>query len=54
VGVSLQIITVLAFLLWPFLDHKKEDNILKRRALFAFFLAAIIGWVILTIWGKYS
>jgi ubiquinol-cytochrome c reductase cytochrome b subunit len=53
-GVSLQIIMVTLFLLWPFLDNKKEDNILKRRALFAFFLAAIIGWVILTIWGKYS
>ena len=53
-GVSLQIIMVTLLLLWPFLDRNKEDNILKRRALFAFFLAAIIGWVILTIWGKYS
>jgi quinol-cytochrome oxidoreductase complex cytochrome b subunit len=54
VGVSLQIIMVTLFLLWPFLDVKKEDNILKRRGLFAFFIVAIIGWVILTIWGKYS
>jgi ubiquinol-cytochrome c reductase cytochrome b subunit len=53
-GVSLQMIMVLVFLLWPFLDIKREDNILKRRALLAFFIAAIIGWVILTIWGKYS
>jgi len=40
--------------LWPFLDVKKEDNMLKRRALFAFLVAAIVGWVVLTIWGKYS
>ena len=53
-GVSLQIIMVTLFLLWPFLDVKKEDNMLKRRALFAFFVTAIIGWVVLTIWGKYS
>jgi ubiquinol-cytochrome c reductase cytochrome b subunit len=54
VGVSLQIIMVTLFLLWPFFDVKKEDNILKRRALFAFFAAAVIGWAVLTIWGKYS
>ncbi|HSB35101.1 MAG TPA: cytochrome bc complex cytochrome b subunit [Nitrospirota bacterium] len=54
IGISLQIIMVLVFLLWPLLDVKQEDNILKRRALLAFFLAATIGWVVLTIWGKYS
>jgi len=54
VGISLQIIMSLGFVLWPFLDIKKEDNMLKRRALFAFFAAAIVGWVVLTIWGKYS
>jgi ubiquinol-cytochrome c reductase cytochrome b subunit len=54
VGVSLQIIMVGLFLVWPFLDVKKEDNILKRRGLFALFIAAIIVWVILSIWGKYS
>jgi ubiquinol-cytochrome c reductase cytochrome b subunit len=53
-GVILQIIMVTLFLLWPFFDVKKEDNMLKRRALFAFFLAAIIGWAVFTIWGKYS
>jgi ubiquinol-cytochrome c reductase cytochrome b subunit len=54
VGVSLQIVVVGLFLLWPFFDVKKEDNILKRRALFAFFIAAIVGWAVFTIWGKYS
>jgi len=54
VGISLQILVVSLFLLWPFLDVKEEDNMLKRRALFAAFMAAFIGWVVLTIWGKYS
>lgn len=54
VGVSLQIVAVALFLLWPFIDLKKEENILRRRGLLAFFIAAIIGWVVLTIWGKYS
>jgi ubiquinol-cytochrome c reductase cytochrome b subunit len=53
-GISLQIIMVTLLLLWPFLDLKKEDNMLKRRTLFAFFVTAIIGWAVLTIWGKYS
>jgi ubiquinol-cytochrome c reductase cytochrome b subunit len=53
-GISLQTIMVLALLLWPFLDTKKEDNLLKRRVLFAFFIAALIGWAVFTIWGKYS
>ena len=54
VGISLQMIMVTLFLLWPFLDTKQEDNLLKRRALFAVFIATFIGWVVLTIWGKYS
>jgi len=54
VGISLQIILSGIFLFWPFLDTKKEDNMLKRRVLFAVFLAVIVGWVVLTIWGKYS
>ncbi len=54
VGVSLQIIMVTLFMLWPFLDTKQEDNMLKRRTLFAVFIAVMIGWVVLTIWGKYS
>jgi ubiquinol-cytochrome c reductase cytochrome b subunit len=53
-GLSLQTIIVTLLILWPFLDVKQEDNLLKRRALFALFLAAIVGWVVLTIWGKYS
>jgi len=54
VGISLQIIIVTLFLFWPFLDSAKEDNILKRRVLLGVFFAACIGWIVLTIWGKYS
>jgi ubiquinol-cytochrome c reductase cytochrome b subunit len=54
VGISLQIIIISVFLLWPFLDTKEEDNILKRRTLFGVFIAAFIAWVVLTLWGKYS
>jgi len=54
VGISLQIIIVTLFVLWPFLDVKKENNMLKRRGLLAFLAAAVVGWVVLTIWGKYS
>lgn len=53
-GISLQGFIVSVFLFWPFLDTGKENNILKRRGLFALFLAALIGWVVLTIWGQYS
>lgn len=54
IGISLQIIMISVFLFWPVLDVKREDNMLKRRALFAVLLAAFVGWIVLTIWGKYS
>jgi ubiquinol-cytochrome c reductase cytochrome b subunit len=54
VGISLQLIIVGLFLVWPLLDIAKEDNILKRPALLAMFGAAISLWIGLTIWGKYS
>ncbi len=54
VGISLQIAMVTLFLLWPFIDRKEEDNILKRRGMLALFIAALVGWIVLTIWGRYS
>jgi ubiquinol-cytochrome c reductase cytochrome b subunit len=54
VGISLQVITVLLFIVWPLLDTKAEDNILKRPVLLLSFLAGIALWVTLTLWGKYS
>lgn len=53
-GIMLQVIMVVAFLAWPFLDRAEERNILRRPLLLAGFVAALIGWVVLTIWGKYS
>ncbi len=53
-GISLQIILVIIFLLWPFFDTKKERNILKRPLLLGVFLLTIAVWVLLTIWGQYS
>jgi ubiquinol-cytochrome c reductase cytochrome b subunit len=54
VGISLQLIIVGLFLVWPLLDTSKQENILKRPALLAAFGAAICLWIGLTIWGKYS
>ncbi len=53
-GISLQMIFVVVFLLWPFFDTKEEDNILKRPLLRSAFFVVAVLWVILTIWGKYS
>lgn len=53
-GISFQMIIVTVFLLWPFFDTKEEDNILKRPYLRVVFLIAVLFWIILSIWGKYS
>jgi len=53
-GVAMQIIIVAVFILWPFLDTKKERNILKRRLLLSAFLISVAVWIILAIWGRYS
>jgi len=53
-GVALQGIAVLIILLLPFLDRSKERNPLKRPVFFALALAAVIAYVVLTIWGIYS
>jgi len=44
---------VAVFLLWPFLDTKKEPNILKRPVLKTVFFLALIILAVLTIWGNY-
>jgi len=53
-GISIQIILVMLFILWPFFDTKKEENILKRHLLLALFILSVIAWIALTIWGRYS
>ncbi len=52
-GVSLQLVLVLIFLLWPFFDAKEERNIMKRPVLRSVFFLSLCLWIILTIWGKY-
>lgn len=53
-GISLQVVIVTIFLLWPFLDTGEEKNILKRPVLRLVFIFAVLAWLALTIWGKYS
>lgn len=53
-GISLQLILIGIFLLWPFFDKKEERNILKRPLLLVVFFLSILLWVILTVWGRYS
>jgi ubiquinol-cytochrome c reductase cytochrome b subunit len=52
-GIALQVILVIIFVIWPFLDTSKEANILKRPRLLALFLITIGAWIGLTIWGSY-
>ncbi len=54
VGISLQLIIVGLFLVWPLLDTSKQENILKRPALLTVRGIALSLWVVLTVWGKYS
>lgn len=52
-GISLQMIIVFVFLLWPFLDTYEEKNILKRPILRGVFVFFIVMWIILMLWGRY-
>jgi ubiquinol-cytochrome c reductase cytochrome b subunit len=53
-GISLQAIILLIFILWPLLDTKEENNLLKRPHLRWVFFLSLIFWVVFTLWGKYS
>jgi ubiquinol-cytochrome c reductase cytochrome b subunit len=52
-GIALQVILVIIFLIWPFLDTSKEANILKRPRLLALFFITVGAWIVLTIWGSH-
>ncbi|MEK6692691.1 MAG: cytochrome bc complex cytochrome b subunit [Nitrospirota bacterium] len=52
-GIILQITLVILFILWPFFDRLKENNILKRPRLLVLFLGVLSLWAVLTIWGSY-
>jgi len=53
-GISLQLILFVVFLFWPFFDGREERNILKRPILRGTFVLAVILWIVLTLWGRYS
>ncbi len=52
-GISLQVIFVAVFLLWPFIDIKEKKNILKRPFLLTVVICCLVLWFVLTIWGRY-
>jgi len=52
-GITIQLILVGIFLVWPFLDVYKEKNILKRPILRGVFLFMVALWVVLMFLGRY-
>jgi len=51
-GISVQIILIAVFILWPFLDRHQEKNIFKRPVLRSVFIFILISLIILMWWGK--
>ena len=51
-GIMIQLILIVVFLLWPFLDIQKEKNVLKRPVLRGVFLFLLVMWVVLLFWGR--
>ncbi len=51
-GIALQLVLVVVFIFWPFIDTAKEHNILKRPSLLILFCATILLWIGLTIGGS--
>jgi ubiquinol-cytochrome c reductase cytochrome b subunit len=51
-GIALQVVLVVVFIFWPFMDKSQKATILKRPVLLAIFLVTIVVWVVLTIWGS--
>jgi ubiquinol-cytochrome c reductase cytochrome b subunit len=52
-GIALQLVMVMVFILWPFIDKAKQHNLRKRPLLLATFLGVIIIWLGLTIRGSH-
>ncbi len=52
-GISIELILLVIFLLWPFFDTKEEENIMKRSILRVVFFFSLAMWITLTIWGRY-
>jgi len=54
IGISIQLIAIVVFLFWPFIDKSDERNIVKRPIVLITFLLLTVLWVVLTFWGRYS
>ena len=52
-GIALQLVLVVVFILWPFIDKSEKYNILKRPLLLATFFGIIVVWIGLTFWGSH-
>lgn len=53
-GISIQLIAIVVFMIWPWLDNRDERNIAKRPLVLTIFLFLSVLWVVLTFWGRYS
>jgi ubiquinol-cytochrome c reductase cytochrome b subunit len=53
-GISIQLIAIVVFMIWPWLDKRDERNIAKRPLVLTIFLLLSVLWVVLTFWGRYS
>jgi ubiquinol-cytochrome c reductase cytochrome b subunit len=52
-GIALQLLTVMVFIFWPFIDISKKANNLKRPLLLGTFCGLIVLWAALTLWGAH-
>jgi ubiquinol-cytochrome c reductase cytochrome b subunit len=52
-GITAQLIFVIIFLFWPFIDKSPERNILKRPVLLWTFIGVTGLWLLLTVLGGY-
>lgn len=52
-GIALQLVLVVVFIFWPFMDKSQKTNILKRPLMLATFLVTIMVYIGLTIWGSH-
>jgi len=52
-GITAQLIFLIVFLFWPFIDRSPQRNILKRPFLFWGIISFICLWITLTILGGY-
>lgn len=52
-GIALQLVLMVVFILWPFIDTSKNHNILKRPLLLTLFFVTIVVWAVITIWGSF-